>query len=129
MYLIDYDKLFNDFFETPTLKTPSLKSYNHKQVAVDIKDDVLKIGLAVPGHTNETLQIDIEDTFIRVKSIGEKSDNVLFNSLALPIDENLNIGKSWDIQNAEASVKDGILYIAIEKLEEKKPKKVSIKVG
>jgi HSP20 family molecular chaperone IbpA len=28
-----------------------------------------------------------------------------------------------------ASVKDGILYISLPKIEEKKPKKVSIKVG
>ena len=40
MYLIDYNKLFEDFFETPKTRAASTK---HKQVVVDVTDDILRI--------------------------------------------------------------------------------------
>jgi hypothetical protein len=40
MYLVDYNKLFEDFFETP--KTKAATS-NHKQVVVDINEYILRI--------------------------------------------------------------------------------------
>ena len=126
MYLIDYNKLFEDFFETPKTRQASTK---HKQVVVDVTDDILRIGLAVPGQTNETLDITIEENFIRVKSIEKESDDKIWNAIALPVDESLNIGTNWDLSATLAVVKDGILNISLPKLEEKKPKKVSIKVG
>ena len=126
MYLIDYNKLFEDFFETPKTKTATS---THKQVVVDINDAILRIGLAVPGQTKETLEITIEENFIKVKSIEKETDDAIWNAIALPVDESLNIGTNWDISATLASVKDGILYISLPKIEEKKPKKVSIKVG
>jgi HSP20 family protein len=126
MYVIDYNKLFEDFFETPKQRPASTK---HKQVVVDVTDDILRIGLAVPGQTKETLEISIEENFIRVKSIEKESDDKIWNAIALPVDESLNIGTNWDLSATLAVVKDGILNISLPKLEEKKPKKVSIKVG
>jgi len=126
MYLIDYNKLFEDFFETPKTREATTK---HKQVVVDVTDDILRIGLAVPGQTKETLDITIEENFIRVKSIEKESEDKIWNAIALPVDESLNIGTNWDLSATLAVVKDGILNISLPKLEEKKPKKVSIKVG
>ena len=85
--------------------------------------------MAVPGQTKETLEITIEENFIKVKSIEKETDDAIWNAIALPVDESLNIGTNWDISATLASVKDGILYISLPKIEEKKPKKVSIKVG
>ena len=126
MYLIDYNKLFEDFFETPKTRAAST---THKQVVVDVTEDILLIGLAVPGQTKETLEITIEENFIKVKSIEKETDDKIWNAIALPVDESLNIGTNWDISATLATVKDGILHISLPKIEEKKPKKVSIKVG
>ena len=126
MYLIDYNKLFEDFFETPKTRAATTK---HKQVVVDVTNDILRIGLAVPGQTKESLEITIDENFIRVKSIEKESDDKILNAIALPVDESLNIGTNWDLSATLAVVKDGILNISLPKLEEKKPKKVSIKVG
>ena len=126
MYLIDYNKLFEDFFETPKTRAATTK---HKQVVVDVTDDILRIGLAVPGQTKESLEITIDENFIRVKSLEKESDDKIWNAIALPVDESLNIGTNWDLSATLAVVKDGILNISLPKLEEKKPKKVSIKVG
>ena len=126
MYLIDYNKLFEDFFETPKTRAATTK---HKQVVVDVTDYILRIGLAVPGQTKESLEITIDENFIRVKSIEKESEDKIWNAIALPVDESLNIGTNWDLSATLAVVKDGILNISLPKLEEKKPKKVSIKVG
>jgi len=126
MYLIDYNKLFEDFFETPKTRAATTK---HKQVVVDVTDDILRIGLAVPGQTKESLEITIDENFIRVKSLKKESEDKIWNAIALPVDESLNIGTNWDLSATLAVVKDGILNISLPKLEEKKPKKVSIKVG
>jgi HSP20 family protein len=126
MYLIDYNKLFEDFFETPKTRAATTK---HKQVVVDVTDDILRIGLAVPGQTKESLEITIDENFIRVKSLEKESEDKIWNAIALPVDESLNIGTNWDLSATLAVVKDGILNISLPKLEEKKPKKVSIKVG
>ena len=71
----------------------------------------------------------IEENFIKVKSIEKETDDKIWNAIALPVDEALNIGTNWDLSATLASVKDGILHISLPKIEEKKPKKVSIKVG
>ena len=126
MYLIDYNKLFEDFFETPKTRAATTK---HKHVVVDVTDDILRIGLAVPGQTKESLEITIDENFIRVKSIEKESEDKIWNAIALPVDESLNIGTNWDLSATLAVVKDGILNISLPKIEEKKPKKVSIKVG
>jgi HSP20 family molecular chaperone IbpA len=85
--------------------------------------------LAVTGQTKETLDITIEENFIRVKTIEKETDDKIWNAIALPVDEMLNIGTNWDLSATLAVVKDGILHISLPKIEEKKPKKVSIKVG
>jgi HSP20 family molecular chaperone IbpA len=135
MIINQFDRLLNDWFAddayqnwTEGRKTRTATS-NHKQVVVDINEDILRIGLAVPGQTKETLEITIEQNFIKVKSIEKETDDKIWNAIALPVDELLNIGTNWDLSATLATVKDGILHISLPKIEEKKPKKVSIKVG
>jgi HSP20 family molecular chaperone IbpA len=135
MIINQFDRLLNDWFAddayqnwTEGRKTRTATS-NHKQVVVDINEDILRIGLAVPGQTKETLEITIEQNFIKVKSIEKETDDKIWNAIALPVDEMLNIGTNWDLSATLAVVKDGILHISLPKIEEKKPKKVSIKVG
>ena len=86
MYLIDYNKLFEDFFETPKTKTATS---THKQVVVDINDDILRIGLAVPGQTKETLEITIEENFIKVKSIEKETDDAFHPQDPIPEEESV----------------------------------------
>lgn len=135
MMINEFDRLLNDWFAddayqnwTTARKTRAASS-THKQVVVDVNEDILRIGLAVPGQTKETLEITIEENFIKVKSIEKETDDKIWNAIALPVDEALNIGTNWDLSATLAVVKDGILHISLPKIEEKKPKKVSIKVG
>ena len=124
------DKLIYEWFSKDYSQNwTTTKDILHKSVATDIKEDILKIGLAVPGHQKDTLSIEVEDNRIRVKSTQTETNDNVFNSLALPVDETLNVGKDWDITKAEAECVNGILNILIPKKGESKPKKLTIKVG
>jgi HSP20 family molecular chaperone IbpA len=129
MYLVDYNKLFEDFFE---VSKPATRRYKEtaQRLAIDITDDTLQIGLLVPGHSVETLTLDYESDKIRVKSkVNDNTPSKIESELVQNIDETLSIGKDWDGAKAEATITNGVLYISIPKFEERKPKKLSIKVG
>jgi HSP20 family molecular chaperone IbpA len=129
MYIVDYNKLLEPFFE---VSKPTKTSYKEtaKRLAIDITDDTLQIGLVVTGHSAETLTLDYDSDKIRVKSkTNENTPSKIKNELVLSIDETLSIGKDWDGAQAEATITNGVLYISIPKFEERKPKKLSIKVG
>jgi HSP20 family molecular chaperone IbpA len=129
MYLVDYNKLFEDFFE---VSKPATRRYKEtaQRLALEITDDNLQIGLIVPGHSAETLTLDYDSDKIRVKSkANENTLSKIESELVTSIDETLSIGKDWDGAKAEATITNGVLYISIPKFEERKPKKLSIKVG
>ena len=50
MYIVDYNKLLEPFFE---VSKPTKTSYKEtaKRLAIDITDDTLQIGLVVTGHS------------------------------------------------------------------------------
>ena len=135
MYLVDYNKLIEEWFADDFSKnwnTKSGTSYKSsvQRLAIDITDDTLQIGLLVPGHSAETLTLDYDSDKIRVKSkANETTPSKIDSELVQKIDETLSIGKDWDGAKAEATITNGVLYISIPKFEERKPKKLSIKVG
>jgi HSP20 family molecular chaperone IbpA len=129
MYIVDYNKLFEDFFEVSKPATTRYKA-SAQRLAIDITDETLQIGLLVPGHSADTLTLDYDSDKIRVKSNkNENTPSKIENELVQSIDETLTIGKDWDGAKAEATIINGILHISIPKFEERKPKKLSIKVG
>lgn len=134
MYLVDYNKLIEDWFAPDYSQNWKTSGTTHKittqRVSIDITDDTLQIGLLVPGHSAETLSLDYDSDKIRVKSIkNETTPSKIDSELVQSIEETLTIGKDWDGAQAEATISNGVLYISIPKFEERKPKKLSIKVG
>jgi HSP20 family protein len=125
MYTIDYSKLFEEFFNEPKTTT-----YVPNKFAVDIKDESATIALSVLGHNPDDIEINcFEDKIeIKAKKMGEDVENP-FNQLISNIEERIQIGKNFDGRNAKAEIKNGILLITLERKEESKPKKLTLKVG
>ena len=128
MYMIDYSKLFDEFFpiEEPKQRT----TYVQNKFAVDIKDESATIALSVLGHNPNDIEINcFEDKIeIKAKKTQENKEHP-FNQLISDIEERINVGKNFDGRKAKAEIKHGILLITIERKEESKPKKLTPKVG
>jgi len=125
MYRIDYSKLFEEFFNEPKTTT-----YVPNKFAVDIKDESATIALSVLGHDPKDIEINCFEDKIEIKAKKTKEDiEHPFNQLVSDIEERIQIGKNFDGRNAKAEIKNGILLITLERKEESKPKKLTLKVG
>ena len=125
MYMIDYSKLFEEFFNEPKTTT-----YVPNKFAVDIKDEVASIALSVLGHNPEDIEINCFEDKIEIKAKKTQEDKESpFNQLVSDIEERVQVCKNFDGRKAKAEIKNGILLIIIERKEESKPKKLTPKLG
>lgn len=131
MYIIDYDKLFENLFKEPTWEqTTKTTTYVPNKFSVDIKEDVATMALSVLGHNPKDIEINCYEDRIEIKAKKSKEDaENPFNQLVSDIEERITIGKNYDGRQAKAEIKNGILLITLEKKEESKPKKLTLKVG
>lgn len=125
---------FNDLFEkllvsdrTPLWETHST-TFVPSKFAVQIKDDKAHIALSVLGHDPKSIDINCYEDKIEVKAKKEENESTYYQLVA-DIDETIRLGKDLDGRNAKAEIKNGILSIVVERKEESKPKKLTLKVG
>ena len=129
MYYTNFDKVFDSLFETnsPIWKNNST-TFVPSKFAVDVIDDKANIALAVLGHDPKNIEINCYEDKIEVKA-KKSEEKTAFNQLVGNIDETITLGKDLDGRNAKAEIKNGILSIIVERKEESKPKKLTLKVG
>jgi len=128
MYMIDYGKLFDEFF--PIQQPKERTAYVPSKFAVELKEESASIALSVLGHDPKDIEINcFEDKIeIKAKKTQEDKENP-FNQLISDIEERVTVGKNFDGRKAKAEIKNGILLITIERKEESKPKKLTPKLG
>jgi HSP20 family protein len=134
MYLVDYNKLieewFADDFSQNWKTTQKTTTYVPSKFAVDVKDEAAVIALSVLGHNPNDIEINCFEDKIEIKAQKSKEDlENPFNQLVSDIEERVQVGKNFDGRKAKAEIKNGILLITIERKEESKPKKLTLKVG
>ena len=134
MMINEFDRLLNDWFAEDAYQnwTSARKTttYVPNKFAVDIKDESATIALSVLGHNPNDIEINCFEDKIEIKAKKTKEDiEHPFNQLVSDIEERIQIGKNFDGRNAKAEIKNGILLITLERKEESKPKKLTLKVG
>ena len=130
MFYSDFDRFIDKLMvadRTPLWETYS-KTYVPSKFAVEVKDDKAFIALSVLGHDPKNIEINCYEDKIEVKA-KKGEDKTPFTELVANIDERITLGKDLDGRSAKAEFKNGILTLVVDKREESKPKKVSIKVG
>ena len=124
-----YSKLFDEVFGEPTTTWQNHSgTYVPSKFAVDINDDTATIALSVLGHDPKNIDINCYEDKIDVKA-KKGEGNETFNRIVADIDETIRVSKLFDGTKAKAEIKNGILLITLEKREEAKPKKLTLKVG
>ena len=79
------------------------KPITPKQNNMDIIDDVLTMSFDVPGLSKSDITIKVED---RVITLEGENDNRTFN-------KQYKLNEDWDINQADASVRNGVLTLSI----------------
>ncbi len=130
MYIIDYDKLFNNFFNEPLPKWNSTRAstnYSTNKCAVELKDDKLELAFSVIGHDPKNVEVQLTADKIFIKAKKDSKDESVIGQFLTNIEEEIKITEDFDGLSAKAEIKNGLLYISIDKKEEQKPKKINIK--
>jgi HSP20 family protein len=127
MMINEFDKLIEELF---CVERPKTTTYVPSKFAVDIKEDTATMALSVLGHDPKNIEINCYEDKIEIKAKkGNEDIENPFNQLISDIEERITIGKNYDGRQAKAEIKNGILLISLEKKEESKPKKLTLKVG
>lgn len=130
MFYSDFDRFIDKLMvtdRTPLWETYS-KTYVPSKFSVEVKDDKAFIALSVLGHDPKNIEINCYEDKIEVKA-KKGEDKTPFTELVANIDERITLGKDLDGRSAKAEIKNGILTFIVERKEESKPKKLTLKVG
>ena len=131
MYYTNFDKVLESIFESnsPVWENKST-TFVPSKFAVEIKDDKAFIALSVLGHDPKNIEVNCYEDKIEVTAKKEtKDEKTAIDQLIGNIKEVITLGKDLDGRNAKAEIKNGILSIIVERKEESKPKKLTLKVG
>ena len=126
MFSADVDRIMNQITNHPLWESYTT-SYVPSKFSTSVKEDKAYVALSVLGHDPKGVEINSYEDRIQIKSKKSEEDSV-FNDLVKDIDETIKLGKDLDGTTTKAEIKNGILTLVIEKKEESKPKKVTIKV-
>lgn len=133
MFYSEIDRIADRLANHPLwehFSTTQSTTYVPSKFSVDIKDDSATMALAVLGHDPKNIEINCFEDKIEIKAKKPQEDKENpFNQLVSDIEERITIGKNYDGRQAKAEIKNGILTITLEKKEESKPKKLTLKVG
>lgn len=139
MYIIDYNKLFEGFYDEPTFKssnshtntgTTTSTNWNFtqpKRYVSELKEDTLELVFSIVGHNPKEVEVQLTADTIFIKAVKNKEDKSITSQLTTDINESFKITNEFDALSAKAEIKNGLLHIVLQKKEDQKPKTINIK--
>ena len=140
-FLTPFDKMFDSMVESQfpeVVKSVGVKPYQgsaYPKVNVYEYEDKVGIVAEIPGLDKKQLNVDVEEGILTIS--GDKH-STFENDGAKVIRRELKqssfkrsfeLGELLDGDNISATFKDGILTVAIPKVEPEKPKKTYVKIA
>ena len=83
-----------------------------------IKDEKLVLSYDLPGTTKDLIELNIQDQLLIVKGIGGRYEG---------LKSRMSIHSDYDLTTSDASLKDGVLTIKIDKAKSKITNSIPIK--
>jgi|TARA_R100000482_G_scaffold118467_1_gene62542 HSP20 family protein len=140
-FLTPFDKMFDTMLETQfpdVVKSVGVKPYQgsaYPKVNVYEYDDKVGIIAEIPGLDKKQLEVSVEEGVLTIagdKHSAFENDGakVLRRELKQSsFKRQFELGEQLDGENISANFKDGILSVSVPKVEPKKPKKHTVKIG
>ena len=140
-FLTPFDKMFDAMVESQfpdVVKQVGVKPYQgsaYPKVNVYEYDDKIGIVAEIPGLNKKQLNVDVEDGVLTISgdkhsTFEDDGAKVIRRELKQSsFKRSFELGELLDGDNISASFKDGILTVAIPKVEPEKPKKTYVKIA
>ena len=130
----DMDKVFNQFFSRPYEGTDFPEVDWSPRVDIMEKDNEFLLRAELPGLKKDDVKITMHDNILTIK--GEKSGEVKEENNNFHLCErhygrfarSFRLPNPIEAKKIDATMKEGILTIALAKSEEAKPKEIEIKM-
>ena len=78
--------------------------------------------LDVPGATNELLEINVDDNILKIKA----ETMLLEHGMTVKFERSFQLSDEVDAGSIKATLKDGLLHLALPKAEAAKPRKIQV---
>ena len=140
-FLTPFDRVFDQLFETnfpEFVRSVGVKPYQgsaYPKVNVYEYDDKIGIVAEIPGLDKKQLNVDVEEGVLTISgdkhsTFDDDGAKVIRRELKQSsFKRSFELGELLDGDNISASFKDGILTVAIPKVEPEKPKKTYVKIA
>ena len=140
-FLTPFDKMFDTMMEAqfPEMtKSVGVKPYQgsaYPKVNVYEYDDKVGIVAEIPGLDKKQLNVDVEEGVLTISgdkhsTFEDDGAKVIRRELKQSsFKRSFELGELLDGDNISATFKDGILTVAIPKVEPEKPKKTYVKIA
>jgi len=135
-YVSPFDLLFRDFFKSELDFQPATQAKISHPVDIFENKNGLHFEIACTGLTKSDVQIDIEGDVLKVNYNKPKEEDCcevndchfIYKGVARrSFNLGYKIASKFDLSQAEASMKDGLLKISVPYAESSKPKVLKIK--
>ena len=132
----DFDSSFSVFdqlldrFAYDYARADEAKSYQPwRRLSVQEKNDALEVTLDVPGLNENDIGVAIHDGVLHIRGERKAADATeakLVRAAGLKFEKSFSLPFKVDTETATASVKDGVLTIALPKAAEAKPRTIPV---
>lgn len=131
-YLDDFDRIFSNFWDLP------VATYGKSRIpSVDIREneDAYIIEAELPGYGEEDVQVSVDDHVLHIQSKREekkeeeKKEYLVRERTFSSFSRSFSLPEHVDEEHISGEFKNGILTLTIPKSEEKKPKRIEVKLA
>ena len=138
-FITPFDKIFDSLMnkQFPTFQEEVGVSFNkgaYPKVNVYEYDDKISIVAEIPGLDKKNVTVDVEDGILTISGDKHGFDTDGGKCITRELKQSsfkrsFNLGDHLDGDNVSAKFKDGMLSIAVPKIEPEKPKKTFVKIS
>ncbi|MGM0431438.1 MAG: Hsp20/alpha crystallin family protein [Spirochaetota bacterium] len=133
-FLDDFDRFFENFWNL----APEAAPERNKTPLVDVRetDSEYVLEAEIPGYSEDNVDVNVDNHVLHISSKkeedrtegGEDKGYVLKERKSYSFDRSFVLPENVDEDKIKGTFKNGILTLTMPKKEEKKPKKVNVKL-